>query len=337
MLGKIALEEHWESPDFDAAGVHNFTNPEYFEGVQHRLENIDIRIEDMDRNGIDIYILSLTQPGIEGIPNAAKAVDMAKRMNDYAATKLVGKYPKRLRAFACVPLQNPKQAAAELDRAVKELGFVGALINGYSNIGNENTAQYLDEPQVDVFWEKVEELDVPVYLHPRIPLPNQRRIYEGYDGLLGSAWGFGVETATHVVRMMLSGLFDRRPSLKLIVGHLGEAMPFTLPRLDHRLRHQRSDNQGPHKRKPTEYLRTNIYVTTSGVFRSQTLLSALLEIGSDRVLFSVDSPYEDADELTPWFDNCPISDADRQKIGRDNSFKLFRLDRTRRSAAAQAA
>jgi 2,3-dihydroxybenzoate decarboxylase len=137
--------------------------------------------------------------------------------------------------------------------------------------------------------------------------------------------------------MMLSGLFDRRPSLKLIVGHLGEAMPFTLPRLDHRLRHQRSDNQGPHKRKPTEYLRSNIYVTTSGVFRSQTLLSALLEIGSDRVLFSVDSPYEDADELTPWFDNCPISDADRQKIGRDNSFKLFRLDRTRRSAAAQAA
>jgi predicted TIM-barrel fold metal-dependent hydrolase len=121
MFGKIALEEHWESPDFNAAGVHNFTNPEYFEGVQHRLENIDIRIEDMDRNGIETYIVSLTQPGIKGIPNAAKAVDMAKRMNDYAATKLVAKYPKRLRAFACVPLQNPKQAAAELDRAVKEL------------------------------------------------------------------------------------------------------------------------------------------------------------------------------------------------------------------------
>jgi gamma-resorcylate decarboxylase len=337
VFGKIALEEHWESPDFNAAGVHNFTNPEYFEGVQHRLENIDIRIEDMDRNGIEIYILSLTQPGIEGIPNAAKAVDMAKRMNDYAATKLVAKYPNRLRAFACVPLQNPEQAAAELDRAVKELGFVGALINGYSNIGDENTAQYLDELQVDVFWEKVEELDVPVYLHPRIPLPNQRRMYKDYDGLLGSAWGFGIETATHVVRLMLSGLFDRRPTLKLIVGHLGEAMPFTLPRLDHRLRHQRAETHGPHKKKPTEYLQSNIYVTTSGVFRSQALLNTLLEIGSDRVLFSVDSPYENADELTPWFDSCPISDADRQKIGRDNSFELFHLDRTRRSTSARAA
>jgi gamma-resorcylate decarboxylase len=294
MFGKIALEEHWESPDFNAAGVHNFTNPEYFEGVQRRLENIDLRIEDMDRNGIAIYIISLTQPGIEGIPDAAKAVYIAKTMNDYAATKLVGKYPDRLRAFACVPMQNPKQAAAELERAVKELGFLGALINGFSNIGDENTAQYLDEPQVDVFWEKVEELDVPVYLHPRIPLPNQRRMYKDYDGLLGSAWGFGIETSTHVVRLMLSGLFDRRPTLKLILGHCGEALPFTLPRLDHRLRHQRTENQGPHKKKPTEYLQSNIYVTTGGVFRSQTLLNTPLEIGSDRVLFSVDSPYEDA-------------------------------------------
>jgi gamma-resorcylate decarboxylase len=188
MFGKIALEEHWESPDFNAAGVHNFTNPEYFDAVQSRLENIDLRIEDMDRNGIELHIISLTQPGIEGIPDAAKAVYIAKTMNDYAATKLLAKYPERLRAFACVPLQNPRQAAAELERAVKELGSLGALINGFSNIGDENTSQYLDEPQVDVFWEKVEELDVPVYLHPRIPLPNQRRMYKGYDGLLGSAW-----------------------------------------------------------------------------------------------------------------------------------------------------
>ena len=136
---------------------------------------------------------------------------------------------------------------------------------------------------------------------------------------------------------MLSGLFDRRPTLKVIVGHLGEAMPFTLPRLDHRLRHQRAETQGPHEKKPTEYFQKNIYVTTSGVFRSQALLSTLLEIGSDRVLFSVDSPYEDADELTPWFDSCPISDADRQKIGRDNSVKLFHLDGTRRSTSARAA
>jgi gamma-resorcylate decarboxylase len=167
---------------------------------------------------------------------------------------------------------------------------------------------------------------VPVYLHPRIPLPNQRRIYQGYDGILGSAWGFGCETSTHAVRLILSGLFDQLPNLNVILGHCGEGLPFTLPRLEHRLRHQAPGSHGKHKLPPTAYLRKNFFLTTSGVFRSQTLLDTILEVGADRVLFSVDSPYESMDELSPWFDTCPISDNDRQKIGRDNSFKLFKLD-----------
>jgi gamma-resorcylate decarboxylase len=208
---------------------------------------------------------------------------------------------------------------------VKDLGFVGANINGYTNIGNENTARYLDEEPVWEFWAHVQELNVPVYLHPRIPLPSQQRIFEGYEGLLGSAWGFGFETSTHAVRLMLSGLFDRYPKLRLVLGHLGEGLPFTLPRVEHRLRHQTKSSQGKHARPPMDYLRENFYLTNSGTFRSQTLLNTLLEVGSDRVLFSVDYPYESMREITPWFDACPISENDRLKIGRTNSAKLFNV------------
>lgn len=322
MQFKIALEEHWESAEFHATGSHDFTDPLYFADVQRRLQEVDERVEDMDRNGIGISILSLTQPGIEGVTDKGKAVDLARAMNDEAAS-LVARHPARLRAFAAVPLQDPEKAADELERAVRDHGFVGALVNGYSNVGDENNAQYLDEPQVEPFWDRVEKLGVPVYLHPRIPLPSQQRIYQGYEGLLGSAWGFGFETATHALRLILSGLFDRHPGINVVLGHLGEALPFTLPRVEHRLRHQRPETHGTHEKAPTEYLRKNFYLTTSGVFRTQALLDTLLEVGADRVLFSVDYPYESMDELAPWFDECPISENDRVKIGRTNSEKLF--------------
>jgi 2,3-dihydroxybenzoate decarboxylase len=325
MQGKICIEEHIEAPDFSATGSHDFTESNYFNAVQDRLQEYKKRLEDMDAMGIEKTILNVTQPGIEGIPDAKKAVDMAKRMNDHIAEFFVANNPKRFFGFAAVPMQNPKEAAKELERAVKELGFKGALINGYSNTGDMDHAQYLDEAPVWEFWEKAEELDVPVYLHPRIPLPNQQRIYQGYEGLLGSAWGFGQETATHAVRLMLSGLFDRFPKLNVVLGHLGETLPFTLPRLDHRLRHQRQETHGKHKMPAMYYFQHNFYVTTSGVFRSQALLNTMLELGSDRILFSVDYPYEAMTELAPWFDTCPISENDRIKIGRTNAERLFKL------------
>lgn len=322
MQGKIALEEHWDSPAFDATGSHKFVDDAYFAEVERRLHDVDQRVKDMDTNGIGISILSLTQPGIEGIPDAKKAVDMARKMNDEGA-ELVAKHPDRLRCFAAVPLQDPEKAATELERAVKELGMVGAIVNGYSNIGDENTARYLDEEPVDPFWSKLEELDVPVYLHPRIPLPSQRRVYEGFPGILGSAWAFGAETAAHAIRLMLSGLFDRHPKATVILGHLGEGLPFGLPRLQHRLRHQRPGSHGAHLKPPMEYLLNNFYVTTSGILATQTLENTLSEMGSDRILFSVDYPYEKMAEIAPWFDNATISENDRVKIGRTNSEKLF--------------
>jgi 2,3-dihydroxybenzoate decarboxylase len=276
----------------------------------------------MDRNDIGTYVLSLAQPGIEGISNTEEAIKVAKNVNDWVADEMVGKYPDRLRAFASLPLQDPEVAADELERAVKDLGFVGALINGYSSIDDKDTVRYLDEPEVDPFWAKVEELNVPIYLHPRTH--SKTRVYEGYDALLSSSLGFGIDTATHAIRLILSGLFDRHPDLNIILGHLGEGLTFLLPRLEHRLRHFTSDH-GPHKLTPMEYLYKNFYLTTSGIFRTQTLISTMSEVGYDRILFSVDSPYESTDEIAQWFDNCPISEPARQQIGRDNAKALFNL------------
>jgi predicted TIM-barrel fold metal-dependent hydrolase len=278
----------------------------------------------MDRYGIERMILSLTQPGIQGIPDRAIAVETAKRMNDDLA-QIVSANPKRYAGFAAVALQDVRAAGDELERAVSQLGFKGAMINGYTNIGDMNTAQYLDEAPVWDFWARVEALGVPVYLHPRSPLPNQRRVYEGYSVLADSPWGFGAETAIHTLRLILSGLFDRFPRLRIILGHLGEGLPFLLPRVESRLRHMSEKVRGKQQKPVTFYLRENFYVTTAGHFRTQALIDTLLEIGPGRLLFSVDYPYETVQEQTDWFDSLPISETDRRKIGRENDLDLLRL------------
>ncbi|CAG8999904.1 MAG: hypothetical protein CENE_01887 [Candidatus Celerinatantimonas neptuna] len=322
---KIALEEHMESPFFPATGSHPFVKDDYFSDVEQRLHDYKIRLEEMESSGIGQSILSLTQPGIEGFCDTQKATEMATRTNDYIADFFVKNAPGKLYAFAAVPLQDPRAAADELERAVTQLGFKGALVNGYTNIGDPNTARYLDEAPVWEFWERVSQLNVPVYLHPRIALPNQQRIYDGYQALLGAAWGFGVETSTHAVRLILSGIFDKYPNLTVILGHLGEALPFTLPRLESRFRHMTPDTHGNHQLPPTDYLSKNFYFTTSGAFRTQALIDTISEIGADRVLFSADYPYESMKEAADWFDKTPISDAERVKIGRTNAAQLFNL------------
>nr|WP_282960375.1 amidohydrolase family protein [Burkholderia cenocepacia] len=294
--------------------------------VDARLLDLDRRIDEMDRCGIEIAVLSLTSPGAQSILNTKQAVDFAKRTNDEIVEHFTGVHPERLRAFATVALQSPREAADELERAVTELGMVGALVNGYTNIGNIDTAQYLDEPAVWEFWERAEALDVPVYLHPREPLPHQQRIYEGYASLVGSAWGFAHETATHAIRLILSGLFDRYPNLKVILGHLGEGLPLMLPRLEHRLHMQRDgEGLGHAKRRVSEYFSDNFYVTTSGHFHTKGLLNAISEIGVDRVLFSADYPYESMRTASEWFDHALLSENDRVKIGRTNALGLLGL------------
>lgn len=327
--GKVALEEHVTTAEnnelWDSAGEADRNGQAYMDDVESKLPDVDRRVELMDRNGIDYSILSLTAPGVQGIADPALAVDFARRTNDLVRRRFVDEYPTRLGFFAAVALQNPEAAAVELRRAVRDLGAAGALVNGYTDVAGPTGAVYLDAPENRPFWDAVAELDVPVYLHPREPRPAAQAIYRGYESLVGSAWGFGHETGTHAVRLMLSGLFDTHPGVQIILGHLGEGLPYLLPRLEHRLDRQREGvGLGKARRRVTEYFNENFLVTTSGHFDSLALGYAIETIGADRVLFSVDYPYETMEDAAQWFDTAPLNHNDARKIGHENAARIFR-------------
>ena len=318
--GKIALEEHFVLAEtIDTSYAVRDLPP----ATRNRILDLGSgRIADMDRGGIDICILSLTAPGVQGIPKVKEAIAQARRTNDYLAEN-IAKNPKRLKGFATLPLQDPEAAAQELTRCVKDLGFCGALVNGFSQVGEGDSAVYYDLPQYRPFWATVQELDVTFYLHPRDPLSARQQCYEGYRWLAGSPWGFAVETSIHALRLMASGLFDEYPKLKVIIGHLGEGLSFGIWRVDNRIR--RGSGTPKAKLPMSQYLRENFYITTSGNFRTQALTNVILEVGADRVLYSVDYPYEDVVEAREWFDQASISEFDRSKIARANAKQLFRL------------
>jgi len=199
------------------------------------------------------------------------------------------------------------------------------MVNGFQQVGTAENVKYYDLPEYRSFWATVSELDVPFYLHPRNPLPSASQIYEGHPWLLGPTWAFGQETAVHALRLMASGLFDRQPKLQIVLGHLGEGLPYSIWRVDHRNAWTKAPPRYPAKKKLGDYFRDNFYLTTSGNFRTQTLIDAILEVGSDRILFSTDWPFENVDHAALWFDACPISELDRLKIGRTNAIDLFKL------------
>jgi predicted TIM-barrel fold metal-dependent hydrolase len=326
MQGKIALEEHFAIPDtlMDSAG---FVPEGYWPELKSRLLDVqERRIAEMDRHGIETMILSLNAPAVQAIPETARADEIARRANDYLAEQ-VAKRPTRFQAFAALPMQDPELAIAELERCVKTLGFRGALVNGFSQVANVGGPIYYDLAQYRPFWAKVEELGVPFYLHPRNPLPEDSRIYDGHAWLLGPTWAFGQETAVHALRLIGSGLFDAYPKLQIVLGHMGEGLPYSMWRIDHRNAWVKGPAKHKAKRKIRDYFNENFYLTTSGNFRTQTLIDAILEIGADRILFSVDWPFENVDHAAEWFDAASISETDRLKIGRGNAAKLFGLGR----------
>jgi 2,3-dihydroxybenzoate decarboxylase len=222
-------------------------------------------------------------------------------------------------------MQDPEGAACELERCVKELGFRGALVNGFSQVGDTEKVVYYDLPQYRPFWATVERLDVPFYLHPRNPLPRDGKIYDGHAWLLGPIWAFGHETAVHALRLMGSGLFDAHPRLNVILGHLGENLPYAMWRIDNANGWIENRHAYPAKRRMRDYFCNNFHITTSGNFHSQALIDAMLVVGADRIMFSADWPFENIDHAARWFDACPISEPDRLKIGRDNARRLFKL------------
>ena len=326
MQGKIGLEEHFAIPDTlsDSKGfLADSTWPE----LESRLIDMqERRIREMDAHGMQMMILSLNAPAIQAIWEPKKATDIARRANDFLA-KEVAKRPDRFRALAALAMQDPDGATRELQRCVKELGFVGSLVNGFSQINDPNSMVYLDDKRYAGFWAEHDKLDVPFYLHPRNPLPSAAQIYEGHPWLLGPTWAFGQETAVHALRLMASGLFDRHPKLQIILGHLGEGLPYSIWRVDNRNAWTKAPPRYPAKQKLGHYFQQNFCLTTSGNFRTQTLIDAMLEIGSDRIMFSTDWPFENVDHAAIWFDACTISEADREKIGRTNAVRLFKLKR----------
>jgi gamma-resorcylate decarboxylase len=320
MQGKIAVEEHFAIAETTGNSVRYPGS--YWSGLQGKLLEFDgARLTEMDKTGIEIAILSLNSNAIQGIFDVAKATEVACKANDVLA-QAVTKRPDRFVGLAALPMQDPEAATRELTRCVRELKFKGAMVNGFSQVGSADSAVYYDQPQYRPFWAEVERLGVPFYLHPRDQLPSRRHAYEGHPWLIGSPWGFAEETAIHALRLMGCGLLDEHPKLQIVIGHMGERIPYDLWRLDHRLKHVPNR---PSKRTMGEYFRTNFHISTSGHFSTPSLIQAIMTLGADRIMFAVDYPFEDHMLGAPWFDTADISEPDRIKIGRTNAIKLFGL------------
>ncbi len=322
MKNKIVLEEHFAIADSVRESAQ-YAVPGKADVLERRLLDLDgERLEEMDKSGIAFAILSLNAPGVQSMHDAKKAVEYARRANDTLAAA-IARHPSRYGGFAAVAMQDPDAACRELTRAVTDLQFKGVMLSGFSQVGDAKTIVYYDDPRYRPFWATLAGLNVPFYLHPRDPLPERTTFYDGHPWLRGASWAFGVETATHALRLMASGMFDTHPALTGILGHLGETLPYCIWRFDHRVAKRSPDI--PAQRPFTEYLRSNFYVTTSGNYHTNTLTCAMEELGAGRVMFSVDYPFEECADAAQWFDTCDISAGDRERIGRANAAQLFSL------------
>jgi 2,3-dihydroxybenzoate decarboxylase len=317
-MRKITLEDHFSTPEMSYRLQRRFA-PDFAKDLDARLLDIEQwRLPEMDQYGVDIQVLSFTSPGIQGIADADTAIKTARMLNEKLAD-LIRAHPTRFAGFAALPMQDPKEAANELERSVTQLGFKGALINGHTN------GEYLDEQKFWVVFERAEALGVPIYLHPIDTPSDQMKPYGGYNELFGATWNWGVETATHALRLVFGGVFDAFPNLTLILGHLGEMLPYALHRLDDRWK------VGTHTRKlkkefPSQYIKDKMFITTSGNFSDAALLCALLTLGAERILFSIDYPYQRTADGALFIDAAPISDADKAKICYKNAAQLLKLE-----------
>ena len=321
----ITVEEHFISPAFLAGPGQAFMQRMRNSGppgakLVERLSNVgQQRIGEMDAAGIDMQLMSLNSPGVEQA-EAVEGIAVAHEANDFLA-ETVNSHPTRFAGFASLPIQAPDQAAEELQRCVRKLGFKGANINGHAR------GRYLDDRFFSPILECAEALDAPIYLHPTIP-PKAvvDALYSGFSpavtGILSSSgWGWHIETAVHLLRMILGGVFDRHPKLQVVIGHLGEGIPFMLPRLNGSLSPQITKLERP----LGDYLRQNVHYTFGGFNFAPTFLNLLLEVGADRIMFSVDYPYGSMAEARSFLQHLPIIEADRERIAHGNAEQLFRL------------
>lgn len=308
-MKKIAIEEHWTMESADNA------------------DKVAGRLQDMDAAGIDMQVLSATMfyndPRNKTPEDAAQ---WARDTND-SFFKITQKYPDRFASFAAITLNDPVAAARELERAVTELGFKGTLL------GQEIKSHYLDESQYWVVLEAAERLDVPIYIHPAIPFPEMIAPYLTYPILSRSMWGFAAHTGLQAMRLIMGGIFDRYPNLKIILGHMGENIPYQLWRLDNRWLTEKDgwggavppDPSANLKKKPSEYFRDNFYITTSGMFWHPVLQFACNVVGADKIMFAVDYSAESNKVAAQFIESAPISDDDKAKICHQNAERILKL------------
>jgi predicted TIM-barrel fold metal-dependent hydrolase len=321
----ITLEEHYISPGYaDGPGPNLRENAkrggDRMAKVFEQLADLGKdRIALMDEAGIDMQVLSISSPGTEQL-EASEAIKVARETNDFLA-EAIKKYPDRFAGFATLSTAAPDKAVKELELMVQKHGFKGAVINGHIK------GRYLDDK---FFWpilECAEKLNVPIYLHPTEP---SKPVIDTYYGgfapevtymLAGPGWGWHIETAVHVIRLIISGAFDKYPKLQIIIGHLGEGLPFMLERIDSIM----SPKMTGLKRPIGDYLRENVHYTFAGFNFIATFLDLLLEVGVDRIMFSADHPYGSMAKARAFLDQLPVSTADREKIAHGNAKRLLKL------------
>jgi uncharacterized protein len=312
----IAIEEHFLAP----AMAEGLAGGGVTAGLRGKLEDLgDGRLADMDAGGIDYQVIGHTTPGTQALAGE-EAVALARDANNRLADA-VRRHPDRFGGFATLPTSDPDAAADELRRAKAELGFVGAMINGSTG------GRFLDDPVFRPLLAEAERLRMPIYLHPAEPPRAVRDAYfRGFDpavewSLSTGAWGWHAETGLHVLRLVLAGVFDRFAQLQIIIGHMGEMLPFMLARVDDILARQRARLDRP----VSDYLRGNLHITTSGIFTLPPLLCALMVLGAERIMFSVDYPYSSNETGTAFLAAAAISPADKDLIAHRNAERLLGL------------
>ena len=318
MVQKIALEEHFLSP-----GLVDYWRPTMTEVAPERGEYFyrnltdfgELRLQSMDRAGIARAVLSIAGPGVQAERDAATATRRARESNDFLAAE-IQKRPDRYSGFAHLAMQDPRGAADELERCIRDLKFCGAMINGHTH------GQYLDAPELYPFWERADALGAVIYIHPADPV-TQPSVLAGYKVLMRPMWGWGFETGSHALRLIIGGHFDRFPQTRLMLGHLGETLPFLLWRFDSRA--------GPNfyaiklGKPPSQYFKDNFIVTTSGMCSAEPLNCTIAALGHERVMFAADYPFESAQEAGAFMDEVAIAEPVRMAIAADNAAKYLRL------------
>jgi len=321
----IAVEEHFVTPGFMQGPGKGFLDRFKNSGrrgalIAERLSEMgDKRVAEMDAAGIDVQVLSLNSPGVEQA-EPAEAIACARDANDVLADA-IKRHAERFVGLASLPIQAPDEAAKELERCVRMLGFKGTNINGHTR------GRYLDDPFFSPILACADALQVPIYLHPTVPhKPVADALYGGFSPavtgvLAGSGWGWHIETAVHLLRMILGGIFDRHPKLQVVIGHMGEAIPFMLPRMNRNL----SPEVTKLSRSFADYLRQNVHYSFGGFNFTPTFLNLLLEVGVDRIMFSADYPYGSMEEARSFLQHLPVSESDRARIAHGNAERLFKL------------